>query len=329
MSRDSQLIRPRALRPGDIVGVITPSTSVCDPDRLALVERTLRHFHLRMKVGAQVGQRVGDFQSWVQGRVDDLHAMFSDPAVDAVFCIRGGFGSAHLLDSLDYDLIRANPKILLGFSDITALHLAIHRQAGLVTLHGPVVLARFSEFTRRHVRQALFESTALGELRNPPEEDELRPEHPLRTISPGVAAGPLVGGNLALITSLLGTPHEIETTGKMLFLEEVGEEPYAIDRMLTQLRLAGKFERVAGVIVGECVNCGPRNASTSGLSYYSLGEVLDNHLQGLGVPVLYGLTIGHTADQLVLPLGLPATLDADAGTLTIEEPALLPPGAAD
>lgn len=315
------LVRAKALRPGDTVGLITPATFVSDPDRLALAERTLRHFGLRMKLGRHVRQRSGYLGGSARQRLEDFHAMFRDPEVAGVFCIRGGFGSAHLLEAIDYGLLRSHPKVFLGFSDITALHLAIHRRTGLVTFHGPVVVSRFSDYTQRHFRQALFDNKPLGKLTNPPDSDPLRPAHTLRTVVPGTARGRLVGGNLSLIASLMGTPYEIDTEGAILFLEDVGEEPYRIDGMLTQLRLAGKLAAAAGVIWGECASCRPRTFDPSFDSTFSVGEVVDEILGKLKVPVLAGLTIGHTDDQLTLPLGVAAVLDATAGTLTVEEAA--------
>jgi muramoyltetrapeptide carboxypeptidase len=313
------VIRPKALRPGDMVGVITPSTPVTDPDRLALVTRTLSYFGLRTKIGKNVGRHSVDFAASVDERLDDLHTMFGDKGVSAIFALRGGYGCGHLLDRIDYDLIRRNPKIFLGFSDITALHLAIHKRARLVTFHGPVVTSSFTDYTQQYFHKALFETQPIGKVTNPHEGNELRPRHTLRSIRPGVATGPLVGGNLSLITATMGTPFEIETRGRILFVEDIGEEPYRVDRMLTQLRLAGKFDDVAGVIFGECDGCAPNDYKPSFASPYSFGEVLDNILGKLKVPVLSGLTIGHTADQLTLPLGVTATLDADNGTLEIKE----------
>ncbi|HEX8890328.1 MAG TPA: LD-carboxypeptidase [Pyrinomonadaceae bacterium] len=313
------LIRPKALRAGDTVGVITPSTPVTDPDRLALVTRTLNFFGLHAKVGKNVGRHSVDFAASVDERLDDLHSMFRDKDVSAVFALRGGYGCGQLLDRVDYDLIRRNPKIFLGFSDITALHLAIHKRARLVTFHGPVITSSFTEYTQQYFRKALFETQPLGKLTNPPEDNELRPKHALRTIRRGTATGPLIGGNLSLITATMGTPFEIETRGAIFFIEDVGEEAYRVDRMLTQLRLAGKFDEAAGVIFGECDGCGPGDYKPSFATPYTLGEVVDNILGKLKVPVLSGLTIGHTSDQLTLPLGVAATLDADNGTLEIKE----------
>jgi muramoyltetrapeptide carboxypeptidase len=248
--------------------------------------------------------------------------MFRDKDVDAVFAIRGGYGSMHILDRIDYDLIHRNPKIFLGYSDITAMHLAINKHAKMVTFHGPITLSRFTDYTQKYFRKALFETQPIGAVTNPPESNELRPNHHLRTIRPGIATGQLIGGNLTLISNTMGTPYEIETRGKILFLEDVDEEPYSIDRMLTHLRLAGKFDDVAGVIFGECQDCKPKDYKPSSSIPYGLGEVLDNILGNLKVPVLSGLTIGHTDDQLTLPLGVAATLDATKGTLTINEAAV-------
>lgn len=313
------LIRPKALSPGDTVGLITPATEVPDPDRLALAERTINYFKLRLKRGRNVGKRFGNYRESIAARLDDLHTMFRDPEVKGVFCIRGGYASAQLLDSIDYDLIRRNPKVFLGYSDITAMHLAIQKRARLVTFHGPIVLSRFTNYTQQHFRKALFETAPIGKVTNPPDSDELRPIHTLRTVRAGRATGQLIGGNLSLISTTLGTPYEIDTRGRILFLEDVEEQAYSIDRMLTQLRLAGKFADAVGVIWGECSDCGPRAFQPSLVLPFSVGEVIDNILGDLKIPVLSGLTIGHTSDQLTLPLGVMATLDATAGTLEITE----------
>ena len=315
-------VKPHVLESGDTVGLITPSTFVSDPDALATAERTVRYFGLKPKWGKNVRRKFGYTGGSVEERLDDLHAMFADPDVKGVFPIRGGYGSGQLLDRIDYDLIRKNPKIFVGYSDITAMHLAIQRKTGLVTFHGPVPLSGFTDYTIEHFRKALFEKQPLGTLTNPPETNELRPKHTLRTIRGGKASGRLTGGNLSLILATMGTPFEIETRGRILFLEDVDEQPYSIDRMLTNLRLAGKLQAAAGIVFGECSDCAPRDYKPSFNSTLLLGEVLDEILGGLKAPVLSGLTFGHTPDQLTLPEGVMATLDADRGELIIEETAV-------
>ena len=313
------LIHPKALQPGDTIGLITPSTYVSDPDRLALVDRTVRYFGLKPKWGKNVRKQAGYLGGSIADRVADLHAMFADPEVRGIFAIRGGYGAAQLLDRIDYNLIRANPKVFLGYSDITALHLAINKKAGLVTFHGPVMTSQFTGYTQKYFRKALFDTSPIGPAGNPDETNTLRPAHTLRTVRNGTASGRLIGGNLTLVSTTMGTPYEIDTAGRLVFLEDVGEEPYRIDRMLTQLRLAGKFDSAAGIIWGECQDCAPNDYKPSFQSTFSLGEIVDNILGDLKIPVLSGLTIGHTSDQLTLPEGVMATLDADKQELVITE----------
>lgn len=319
MQNSSSLVKPRALKPGDTVACITPSTFVANPESLAKAVRLVENLGLKPKFGKHVGKRWGYLGGSVAERVEDIHWAFSDPECKAVFCTRGGYGSAMLLDKLDYSLIRRNPKILLGYSDITALHLAIHRAASLVTIHGPTPLDSYSDYTFNLLKRALFETQPLGTLANPPETNPLQLKHVTRTLRPGIARGPLVGGNLTLISTTMGTPWEIQTDGKILFLEDVGEQPYSMDRMLTQLRLAGKFRNIKGLILGECNDCKPRDFKPSFESTLSLPEVYDHVLADLNVPIVSGLVFGHTEDQFPLPLGVMATLDAVKATVTVEE----------
>jgi muramoyltetrapeptide carboxypeptidase len=241
--------------------------------------------------------------------------MFSDPEVRGVFCIRGGYGSAQMLDWIDYSLIRNNPKVFLGYSDITALHVAIGQKTGLITFHGPVSLSHLTDWSQQHLRAALFTGEPAGAVTNLPESNPLRASHTLRTVRGGRATGALAGGNLTLLSTTLGTPYAVETAGRILLMEDIGEDIYRIDRMFTQLRLAGKLQAAAGIVVGECKDCPPPGHDSA----YSLGEVIDYLLGDLGIPVLYGLSFGHTVDQVTLPLGARATLDADRQTLTISE----------
>ena len=318
-SKSSGIMKPKVLMPGATIGLITPATPVTNPDTLANAYRALKYFGFKVKVGKNVAKRTGYFGSPVEGRVEDLHAAFRDTEVDAVFAMRGGYGAQQLLDKIDYDLIRKNPKVFLGYSDITALHLAFNKHAGLVTFHGPNMLSEFTGYTQSNFKRALFDAKPLGELSNPPETNLIRPSHPLRTIVSGKATAPIIGGNLTLISTLMGTPYEIDCRGKILLIEDVGEEPYRMDRMLMQLQLAGKFKDAVGIIVGECVDCKPSDYKPSIGSNFSLGEVLDAILGKLTIPVFYGLTFGHTDDQLTLPMGIVAEMDADRGILVIKE----------
>jgi muramoyltetrapeptide carboxypeptidase len=315
------LIKPKTVPPGATVGLVAPSTFVSDPTQLQTMVLTAQMFGWKTKIGKQVGKRELRPGDSAAARVEDLHAMFADPTVDGIICVRGGYGTPQLLDSLDFDLIRRNPKMLLGYSDITGLHLAIHQKTGLVTFHGPTGLSPFTEFSQNWFKRSL-DPRPMGVLGNPTERNTFRPQHPLRTIKGGKAKGRLIGGNLTLISCLMGTPYEPDVRGKIFFLEDVGEEPYRMDRMLQQLLLAGKFDQCAGVVFGECVDCGPRQFEPTTTFNFTLGEVIDRVFSKVKVPVFHGLVIGHTADQITLPLGVMAAMDADRKELIIEESAV-------
>jgi muramoyltetrapeptide carboxypeptidase len=316
----NKLIRPKALRPGDTVGLIATGTPV-DEKRLANAEQRVKELRLRSKVGKNAAKSPGSGDIPIQARLDDLHTMFLDPEVRAIIPLRGGYGSVELLDLIDYDLIRRHPKVFLGFSDITALHLAIHRHSRLVTFHGPNASFYPSEYTSSYLRKALLAEQPIGRVSNPTRPaDPNFPAYKTRTIRSGTASGRLIGGNLTSISYTMGTPYEIETRGSILFLEAENEEPYHVRRILNQLRLAKKLDGVAGVVFGVFVDCVvPAGKVPYVNTTYSIGVVLDYMLGKLNVPVLSGLAIGHSPDQITLPLGAMATLDADAGSLTITE----------
>ncbi len=315
----SNLIKPKMLKPGDTVGVIAPSTAVSDPDDYRKAKEALDYFGLKMKLGDHVKHGNGYKTRSINERLMDLHKFFADDEVNAVIAIRGGYGSPQILDGIDYDLIKSHPKIFLGYSDVTAMHLAIFKKTGLVTFHGPVLLSAFTNYTIDYFKRALFSSEPIGSAENSNDKNSFREVFPIRTISGGKASGRLVGGNLSLICSTLGTQYEIDTKDKLLFIEDVGEEPYSIDRMLTHLKLANKLQSAKGIVVGYCKDCDYSGLQSSRIWDPSLGEVLDSIIGGLGIPAIYGLTIGHTSNQITLPLGVMAELDADSRTLNITE----------
>ncbi len=313
------MVKPRALRAGDTVGLVAPSSYVFETWRIDDAVARLEALGLKAKLGRYVRGRHGYMAGTDKERLEDLHSMFGDPGVAGVFCLGGGYGTPRLLDGLDYELIRKNPKIFLGYSDITGLHLAITKKAGLVTFHGPVAMSALPPWTLGYLRKALFVPEPIGDLTNPPEEDPLAPAFPLHTVSPGKARGPIAGGNLTLISATMGTPYEIGTKGRILFLEDTGEAPYRVDRMLTQLKLAGKLSEAAGIVWGTCTDCTPAKSSFE--INLSLSELLEEILGGLGKPVLAGLVFGHTKEKPTIPIGVEAELDAGAKRVTIVEAA--------
>jgi muramoyltetrapeptide carboxypeptidase len=260
----------------------------------------------------------GNYGGTVAARIADLHAMFRDPEVKAIWAIRGGSGCISLLRHLDYRLIRTHPKILLGYSDITALHLAIHRHAGLVTFHGPVASSTPSDYATEHLLAVLTEPRESYTIPMSVENDRRALEEPwyaTRTVHEGVATGPLIGGNLSLVSALAGTPYAADFTGSLLFIEEVNEEPYRIDRWMTQLDLAVGFDKAAAIMIGICENCGPQGDGPS----LTLDETLDVHLQPLRVPAVTGYSFGHIRNQFTIPVGVKGRLDTESRTVTLLE----------
>ncbi len=319
----AELIKPDMIKPGDTVGLITPGTAVTDPDELAKAIEIVDFLGLKYKLGEYVKSGSGYKSRSIQERIKDIHSMFEDPDVKGIFCIRGGYGTIQILDYINYKLLRKNPKVFLGYSDITALHLAINKFSGLTTFHGPVMTSAFTEFTMNALRQTIMNNQVIGKISNPANIINFRKVHPVRTIKSGVSQGRLIGGNLSLISSLMGTKYEIDTRDSILFIEDVGEEPFRIDRMLSQLKIAGKFREAKGIIIGECAGCNFDRPNSSRVWDFTLGEILDQIFSDIEIPVLYGLTIGHTSNQITLPIGLNAILDADEGSITINESAVL------
>jgi muramoyltetrapeptide carboxypeptidase len=313
-------VRPAMLKKGDTVGVVAMSSLILDPDDYAEITPTLGYFGLEAKIAPHVHARSREIHASIRERVQDLHDLFADKKVKAIFCARGGYGASEVLPFLDFDIIRANPKVFVGYSDVTVLHHAIRKHTNLTTFHGPMpVASRMTGFTEEWFTKAVFSTTPLGVLGRPAEANPLRPNYPLRTIVGGAAIGRITGGNLSMLISLMGTPNEPDTRGAILFLEDIDEEPYRIGRMLIQLHQAGKLDAAAGVIMGKCKNCGPAAYQPSFSSPYTFGEHVDNVLSELKVPVLSGPAVGHTDDQLTLPIGALARLDADAKTIELLE----------
>jgi muramoyltetrapeptide carboxypeptidase len=276
---------------------------------------------LRPKLAPNVRAVHGHYAGTVAQRVDDLHGLWADPEVRALWSIRGGAGTAQLLPHLDYAAMRRNPKAVLGFSDLTALQLALRRHAGLVSFHTLAGSSTFSAYSVQVLRAVLMEPRVELRLERSPEHAQREaadPAYRTRTVRAGVAEGPLVGGNLSVLSALVGTPYGARTDGALLFLEDVGELPYRIDRMLMQLELAGLTRGAAGVVGGIFRDC----EHPPGQPGMPLAQAIDSRFGAAGVPAVYGLSFGHVRDQLTLPLGIRARLDADAQVLTLLEPAV-------
>ncbi|MDX2210586.1 MAG: LD-carboxypeptidase [Sphingopyxis sp.] len=321
-SRGRPFSKPPRLRPGDTIGLIEPATASDETFQLTLVEEAVTAMGLKPKRGASVLGRHGYLANTDEKRAADVNAMFADPEVRAILAVRGGWGSARLLPYLDWDLIRANPKLVIGFSDITALHMAIAAQAGFTTIHGPNGGSAWGKGSLDHFKALAFDG-ATPTLVNPAADEDRLVQRRWRTqpITQGTARGRLLGGNLTVLTALTGTPYLPDFKGAILFLEDVDEAEYRIDRMLTQLGQAGVLGGLAGAVFGQCTNC--VGSSSGNYGGFTLTDVLKHHLGRLGVPAYQGAWFGHIADQFSLPQGVMAEIDADAGTIRMLEAAVV------
>ena len=318
--RPNNVLKPKRLRPGDTVGLVAPASSSLEDEGTRYSIDLVRSLGFEVKQGAHIFDRQQYLAGEDRARADDVNAMFADDEVDAIFCLRGGYGTPRMLPYLDYELIRNKPKILLGMSDITGILTAIHTKTGVVGFHGPNASSNFSEYSLSEFKKVLMQPTptALIGAAPPYESGEGNIERSNRVthIRGGVAQGRLIGGNLTLVSILMGTEFEPDFRDRIVFLEDVHEAPYRIDRMLTQLLLAGKLQQAAGIVFGKFTD-----TETEG-NTFSLEEVLRDRTADLDVPVIRGLMIGHVSEQTVVPIGIEAELDGDAGTLRLLEPAV-------
>ena len=314
------VLKPPRLKAGDTVGLINPAGATFHPDDVIIAQETLAALGLRMKAGEHLLDRYGYLAGSDKARASDINEMFADREVTAILTLRGGWGCNRLLDLLDYKLIANHPKILMGYSDITSLLLALNAKTGLVTFHGPVGISTWNRYSTNFVKKLLFNAEVFS-MENPKETGDnlTQVQDRVLTINSGKAEGKLLGGNLAVLASMVGSEYLPDFKNSILFLEDVDEEIYRVDRMLTQLRLAGILGQISGFVFGRCTDCGPGK----GYASLTLEEVLDDHIKPLGVPAWYGSMIGHIENKFTIPLGIETKIDADNGKITLLEPAVL------
>ena len=314
------VIRPPRVAPGSRVALVAPAGPLLDRDDLTRGVELCRALGLEPVLGPNAHRRYGYLAGTDEERLTDLNAALRDPSVDAVWCLRGGYGVTRILDRVELTALAKRPKAVIGYSDITALILALYQGAGVVSFHGPMARSPLTRFSREHFERVLGGSAPAGRLgRLPAPSGVLVPRAPrIVALKSGVAEGPLVGGNLSLIAALIGTRHFPEMGGAILFLEDVGEDLYRVDRMLAHLRMAGALDRLAGVIVGQFTDT-KRGTGDGALGF---DEVLATYLEPLGIPAAFGFPIGHVDDQWTLPIGVRAKLDAGAGEVEILEGAV-------
>jgi muramoyltetrapeptide carboxypeptidase len=309
---------PRRLQPGDTLALVSPAKATFEREPYAIATEALQALGFKVREAPNLRARWGKFGGTDEQRAADLNAMFADDTVQGIVAMTGGSGCNRIVDKLDYRLIAAKPKYFGGFSDITCLLNAMQRQTGLVSFHAPVAESEWNAFSVAHWRALVMEGQAPL-LKNPTGErgDNLvQKDDRTSTLRGGRARGPLVGGNLAVLASLAGTPYFPDCRGAILFLEEINEYIYRVERMLSTLRLCGALSQLSGVVIGKFTKCEPGD----GFASHTLDEVFDDYFLPLNVPVYRGAMIGHIRRKFTVPVGAEAEIDADAGTLQILRP---------
>ncbi|MFJ5763823.1 LD-carboxypeptidase [Lysinibacillus sp. NPDC093210] len=307
------MIRPKALTKGDTIGLISASGAT-PPEKLYPAIDSIEKLGFNVIVGETCRARHGYLAGSDELRAHDVNEMFRNPHVDGIFCIRGGYGATKILPRLDFDMIKENPKVFAGYSDVTALHIAFNQKCGFVTYHTPMpstefIVQNMDQFTWDSFIKQVMATDNNCLLLNPPQQ-------PMTTLVTGKATGQLVGGNLTLITASLGTPYEIDTKGKILFLEDIDESEQRVDRMLTQLKLAGKLDEAQGLLLGAWTNCGPENPKHPERSL-SLNTIFEEILKPLKKPILMDLACGHCLPTMSLPLGRTITVHAETQKIKV------------
>ena len=315
-------VKPKRLAPGDTVALVSPASATFNSLDLQIARESLEALGFKVKPGDHMMQRHGNLAGDDKARAEDINRAFADRSVAAVHAIRGGWGSARVLPYLDFDTIRRNPKVMIGYSDITALLLSIVAKTGLITFHGPIALGRWDAWSLEYYKRLLMSGEAVSYSnkqgiaadRNSLTQVDFR----TLTITPGKARGRLLGGNLSVLAAILGSPYLPDWDDSILFLEDVREDLYRVDRMLTQVKLAGVLGKIKGFVFGSCSECGPGE----GYGALTLEEIFRDHIKPLGVPAWAGAMIGHAQPQWTLPVGAQVEIDATAATVTLLEPAV-------
>ncbi len=311
-----RIIKPAKLKTGDVIGIIAPASAPVDPTKLEDGIRYIEKNGYRVELGNNVSKINGYLAGTDQERADDLNSMFKNKDVKAIFCLRGGYGASRILDKINYKLIRSNPKILVGYSEITALQMAILQKSGLVTFAGPMVATDFGNgvtpYTEDFFWRIISSNKKVGRLKYPDNEK-------LVSITKGGASGRIIGGNLSVFAALTGTEYFPDLKGRILMFEEVDELPYKVDRLLNQLRLLKVFKQIKGIILGRFVDCNEHDTSKRTLT---LGEVMEDYMKDLKIPVLYTFPHGHIKDKVTVPFGINVKMNASKGFVEYLESAV-------
>ncbi|MDJ0659199.1 MAG: LD-carboxypeptidase [Crocosphaera sp.] len=317
-AQNSSVIKPRKLKPGSGVGLVSPSGTTFITEHIDIVQDAVKALGLVPYIAPHILDQYGYLAGKDQDRANDINRFFADPKIDLILPIRGGWGCARILPYLDYNLIKNNPKIIIGFSDLTTLLMAIYTQSGLVTFHGPNGMTSWRENQVTSFKQALFTDKKISFRNEKASEDNdrlMQVKNRITTINSGTAKGKIIGGNLSVLSAIIGSPYVPDFSGHILFIEDVGENIYRIDRMITHLKVAGILDKISGFIFGECTNCLP----DGGYASLTLEQVLTDHIKPLEIPAWMGATIGHIEPILTFPMGVEVEINADTGTINYLE----------
>ena len=308
---------PKSLQKGDVVGLISPSAATADRMQFTFAKEALEALGFQVKLGENLKNRRGHLAGTDQERASDLNQMFADPTVMAIICIRGGSGAARILPLIDYKLIKNNPKPLMGYSDITALHCAIHSQTGLISFHGPNGTGSWNSFNVQAFNQLFFEKKLVQYKNEQVKGDDLViKNNRIQVLKAGTAEGKILGGNLTVLTALSGTPYYPDFKDAILYTEDIGEDPYKVDRMMSTLRLNGTLDQIKGFIFGQCSDCEPGG----GYGSLSVDQVLDDYILPLNIPAYSGAMIGHISKQFIIPNGAEVRMDLTKGSIELLKP---------
>ncbi len=316
----AKTLKPAALKKGDTIGLVCPAYSAFVKEDVQITIESLEVLGFKVKKGDHIFDRYGYLAGSDGDRAADINRMFADKSINGIMAMHGGWGCARILPLLDYKTIQQNPKVFIGYSDITALLLGIYAKTGLVTFHGPVGSSTWNNFSVENFRNMLIEGTVV-QMNNPTKKGDtlVQVDDRIYTINGGKATGKLIGGNLTVLSHILGSSYVPDFKGNILFLEDVGEDLYRIDRMITQLKLAGILNQISGFIFGKCTDCPP---SKGGYGSLTIEDIFEDHIKPLKIPSFSGAMIGHIKDKFTIPVGLEATIDAGSGNITLSESAV-------
>jgi muramoyltetrapeptide carboxypeptidase len=308
-------ILPKKLSEGDVVSLIAPGSPLAD-DKIEKAVSNLEKLGLKPKLGENIRKHNGYLAGTDLERLSDFENAFEDKETKAIWCARGGYGCTRILPNIDFKKIKKNPKVLIGYSDVTALLISVYQKTGLVTFHGPVGSSDFTEFTIQNLSSVLFRSGKNHEIKFEKVSEEAGTEYDPFIVKTGVSIGTLLGGNLSIVNAMAGTPDSIKGKENLLFLEDIGEKPYRLDRMFVQLRQSETLSKASGIVLGVFSDCekDPEDENS-----FSLKEVIQNEFKNFAGPVVYGIPFGHVKDMCTLPVGVLASLNTYDGYLRIAE----------